>query len=102
MVAASKDQISTIFDVLRHPFRRYILLRLYSRDGATEISLDSRNFMPKDTDREQFRRELSHIHLPKLADTGFIDWDRHQNTIRRGPRFEGLHPFLDLLTKGTF
>jgi hypothetical protein len=41
--------------------------------------------------------ELETILLPMLAEAGFIDWVRESGEIRRGPNFEELRPFLELI-----
>ncbi|MBV0923961.1 hypothetical protein KTS45_07065 [Halomicroarcula limicola] len=40
---------------------------------------------------------MHHVHLPKLADHGFIEWDRESDEIRRGPNFDRARPLLELL-----
>lgn len=41
--------------------------------------------------------ELSHVHLPKLEDSGLIEWDSEAGTVSRGPAFEEVEPVLRLL-----
>ncbi|WP_449289292.1 DUF7344 domain-containing protein [Natronorubrum tibetense] len=41
--------------------------------------------------------ELHHVHLPHLANAGFIEWDQESKRIIRGPQFEDLHPHLVML-----
>lgn len=40
---------------------------------------------------------LRHLHLPVLEERGFVRWDRENHRVTRGPRFEELEPFLELL-----
>ena len=40
---------------------------------------------------------MVHTHLPKLEDEGFIGWDREENMVRKGPRFEEIQPLLELM-----
>jgi len=40
---------------------------------------------------------LLHNHLPKLADSGFIDWDRDRQVVTRGPRFGEIEPLIELM-----
>lgn len=40
---------------------------------------------------------MRHVHLPKLEDLGFIDWDRRTHEVRQGPRFDEIEPLLDVL-----
>lgn len=41
--------------------------------------------------------EMHHIHLPKLADYGIVDWDRDTNRVTRGPNFEAAATLLEFL-----
>jgi len=41
--------------------------------------------------------ELYHVHLPKLDDSGFVEWDREQRRVSRGPQFSAIEPLLTLL-----
>jgi len=41
--------------------------------------------------------KMEHVHLPKLDEYGFIDWDREANEVNKGERFEEIRPLLELL-----
>ncbi len=41
--------------------------------------------------------EMQHIHLPKLAEYGFIDWDKESHEVAKGPKFDEIRPLLELL-----
>ena len=38
--------------------------------------------------------ELHHVHLPELQAAGVIEFDRCEETVRRGPRFDEGRPLL--------
>lgn len=40
---------------------------------------------------------LHHVHLPKLSEMGYVEWDRDSGVVGRGPAFEELSPLLDVL-----
>jgi len=40
---------------------------------------------------------MKHIHLPKLEEYGFIDWDRNSNEVSKGANFEEIRPLLEML-----
>ncbi|WP_243645299.1 hypothetical protein [Natrarchaeobius chitinivorans] len=46
---------------------------------------------------ETNRIEYDHVHLPKLADYGFIEWSHGTDRVERGPRFDEIEPTLELL-----
>lgn len=70
---------------------------LYHHSDSEEVAVSPADFVPDNVDQERFYCECHHVHFPKLEDSGFIEWDREQDRITREPRFEELHPFLDLL-----
>jgi hypothetical protein len=40
---------------------------------------------------------VNHSHLPKLADMGFIEWDRESGELSKGPEWEEIAPLLTLI-----
>jgi len=42
---------------------------------------------------------MYHVHLPKLADHGYVDWNREARTVAKGPRFENIVPLLTALNE---
>nr|WP_218153825.1 hypothetical protein [Halopelagius inordinatus] len=66
-----------------------------SPDGA-----DSGGELEDGESREQARIELRHVHLPKLEESGLIEWNRESGAVARGPEFEEIEPLLELLANG--
>lgn len=87
----------TLFDALANGQRRRILFDLAERNlrDDSPIYIDA----PPDTtdDGETAVIELYHVHLPKLDDRDFIDWEPGSNTVEAGDRFEETAPTLELL-----
>lgn len=48
-------------------------------------------------DLDELETELHHVHLPKLADAGYIEHDRETGEVRRGPKFDEIAPLLQLM-----
>jgi len=40
---------------------------------------------------------MRHVHLPKLAEAGFIEWDEASHEVAKGENFEEIRPLLELL-----
>jgi hypothetical protein len=40
---------------------------------------------------------LHHIHLPRLDDLGFVDYDPDAGVVARGERYDEIRPLLELL-----
>lgn len=57
-------------------------------DGSREIA---------DADEADIRTH--HVHLPKLAGYGHVEWDRDAHVTTRGPNFDELEPVLELVEK---
>jgi len=92
------EQISDkLFDALANKQRRRILFDLAERNlrDNSPIYIDA----PSDTtdDGETASIEQHHVHLPKLDDRDFIDWEPGSNTVEVGNRFEEIAPTLELL-----
>ena len=50
---------------------------------------------PQESD--DLRAELIRSIIPELAEDGYIEWDPASETIRRGPRFDEIEPFLEAM-----
>lgn len=92
----SVNQIEYMFDdvldALAAPERRRLLFALLAAEprAAKPVTSD---------DAAGGGRPLAihHVHLPKLADYGFVDWDRESGVVRTGPNFAEIRPLLELL-----
>lgn len=88
--------LNTAFDVLANEGRRKLLVALLERTpqsagGAlapTDVGHDDVDFL---------RIQMTHTHLPKLEDGGFVEWNRDTDTVRKGPRFDEIRPLLELM-----
>lgn len=86
-----------LFDALANEHRRRILFDLVdeSRHGELPVAVDA---SPETSDgRAAAGIELSHVHLPKLDDYGFVDWNPGTDTVKTGPRFSDVRPILEQL-----
>ena len=87
----SWEAIDSMMDALQSRNRRVILMSLVG--GTTETSLASLEDQAIDRIRQY------HVHLPKLADAGYIEWDTEAETISRGPKFAEVEPLVQLLNE---
>jgi hypothetical protein len=85
------------FDALRHPYRRRILLLVGEHEPRDEAAFAADTLATDDDDLALLTTELYHVHLPKLATAGYVDWDEDAHTVRRGPAFDEVAPLLRLL-----
>lgn len=90
--------IDECFDALSHRQRRRMLVALLHHNPQT-AEFQAPDDVISNEMTDELVIQMHHAHLPKLADLGFIEWDRTANSIRRGPVFGELRPLLELLDK---
>ncbi len=80
--------------------RRRVLVSLFdSGPESPSPPLHLTDLRRAGTESQSFEIDMCHVHLPKLADEGYIQWDRDTGEIARGPRFDELRPLLDCLVE---
>ncbi|MDQ2055843.1 hypothetical protein [Halobellus sp. H-GB7] len=106
-MAESTEVETNTFHTLADPIRRYVLDDL--DEQATPVSFDrlATRVAAWHTDCDpdavgdatltEMRTTLYHVHLPKFAEAGYIEWDKDTHTIRQGPNFDDIAPFLRLM-----
>lgn len=83
-------------DALAHVQRRKLLIALLEsnpQDDTPAVLDDS----DSDTDAVERLVSMNHVHLPKLADYGFIEWKEERHEVIKGPKFDEIRPLLELL-----
>lgn len=86
-------RLDEMLDALADTQRRQLLVELLERDrqgGPVVVDLDA------DADAERWLA-MDHVHLPKLAEYGIIEYDDESDEVRRGPQFGEIRPLLELL-----
>ena len=81
--------VDTLLIAIADPTRRRVLGRLEALDAGRTLAVDD---VLDDTDVDAIR--LRHVHLPKLAERGLVEWDREVGRVGRGPDFERVLPLL--------
>jgi len=80
-----------MFEALAHEQRRRLLFALVEDRIQSDSPLEHESL--PETSQIQYR----HCHLPKLEESGFINWEQELNAIRRGSEFEEIKPLLEAL-----
>lgn len=82
-------------EALANVQRRKLLVALLEHNPQDDAPVT----VVDEADAEVFERLVSmrHVHLPKLADAGFIIWDDESHEVSKGPNFEEIRPLLELL-----
>lgn len=90
------DDLGELLEILSQPYRRQIITRLHKRNPRDEDEFELEE-LTGDDELENETIALIHNHLPKLAETGFINWNQEQQIVTRGPRFKEIAPLIDLM-----
>lgn len=94
--------IAEYFHVFANRDRRRLLLYLVegnpeARDDIPEHIRVAEHF--DETERRALAEMLETEHLPLLEENGLIKWDREEDVIVRGERFDEIRPLLTLIAE---
>lgn len=110
------NDVDELFDALADGDRRRLLLALLDHDSRDVPAPDSSESPPKrDRDDEEPVRDaptdswaiagaeadvvrIRVVHIPKLVEYGFVEWDPEERVVAKGPRFEEARPLLEPLS----
>jgi len=89
------DSFDDALDALADVQRRKLLVALLDHNPQDDAPV----VVDDEEDEDAFERlvEMNHVHLPKLAEYGFIEWNREDHEVSKGPNFDEIRPLLDLL-----
>lgn len=78
---------------------RQVLLALLDHNPRTGSRLSiPEDVHPGDAEIEKAEVEMHHIHLPRLEDAGFIEWNKDDQQVMKGPKYAEIRPLLEVLT----
>lgn len=86
------DMVDALADVQRRKLLT-ALLEHNPQDDAPVAVADSNS----ESDAVERLVSMQHVHLPKLVDYGFIEWNKETHEVIKGPNFEKIRPLLELL-----
>lgn len=105
----ANEDADVLFDALSHPSRRFVLARLDEADSAmalADLACDlatrerggERAAVPDDA-IESAQIALYHVHVPKLADAGVVEFEPEHRTVALADGGSDLaaHPALPSL-----
>ncbi len=77
--------------------RRRLLVHMLSHNPEDESKLYTGDIETVDTEATRLLIEMEHTHLPLLEDYGFINWDRDNHEVTKGPKFDDIRPLLEMI-----
>lgn len=88
--------VNEVMDALSDGRRRKLLVALLDH-GTLEVSPVGPGDAGSETNAVERIATMNHVHLPKLVEYRFVDWDGQSREVERGPRFDEIRPLLELL-----
>jgi hypothetical protein len=92
------DRWDQLHEVLASQERRMIIYSLMEVPKERRIPLPDAAMTPESSwDSEKTGIRLEHNHLPRLADAGYVRWERDPFCVQRGPRFEEAEALFEII-----
>lgn len=86
------DMVDALADVQRRKLLLALLEHNPQDDSPAAVG-------GSESDALEHLSTMNHVHLPKLADYGFIEWDREKHEVSKGPNFDEIRPLLEMLDR---
>jgi len=87
-----------VFRCLSAEPRRQLVVSLLGAPSDESVPLPESAAMPdRSSHPDVLHRALHHVHLPMLAEHGFVTWDAEPLTAARGPRFDEVAVVFEAL-----
>lgn len=87
-----------VLDALSHFQRRKLLIALLDhnpQDDSPSVLADSE----EDADDLEKHVAMGDVHLPKLVEYGYINWNQDTHEVTQGPNFDEIQPLLELVVE---
>jgi hypothetical protein len=88
----------SMLDALSNVHRRKLLMALLESNPQDDLPRVSSADEGESEAMEHLIR-MHHVHLPKLVEYGFIEWDQEKEEVTKGPAFDEIKPLLNLLAE---
>ncbi|UHQ99012.1 helix-turn-helix domain-containing protein (plasmid) [Natrinema zhouii] len=87
--------LDEIMAALADEHRRELLVALSKHNPQAAVQTPE-GVQLGDEQLEELQIEMCHNHLPRLEDAGFIEWQKKQDIVVKGPEFEQIEPVLEM------
>ena len=85
-----------MMDALADVQRRQLLVALLEHNPQDDTPAVVADFESKTGALERLV-SMHHVHLPKLDEYGFINWNEDTHEVTKGAKFDDFRPLLELL-----
>lgn len=89
--------VDELFEALADAQRRRLLVHMLEHNPEDDTKVYIGDMDVEDADLEDLLTNMTHIHLPKLEADGFINWDKEEHVVTKGPNFDEIRPLVELL-----
>ena len=83
-------------DALSHQPQRRILVKLLRHNPADDVPDPIEDLDVEDEELETLL-DFQQYHLPQLEEKGFVEYDREEHKVTKGPNFGEITPILELI-----
>ncbi|MFC4249405.1 ArsR family transcriptional regulator [Natribaculum luteum] len=87
----------TMFEALKNVYRRRLLVELFERNPQEDRVIVPEGVHAGEKELSALQTKFVHTHLPLLEQAGYVTWDRESHEVTRGPEFDEIRPFLELI-----
>lgn len=96
--AIEKASLDSLLKILADTYRRQLLVTLLEHDSRDDDDSPlPADVIGSDEHDNQLSLQMTHVHLPKLANADIIEWDRDDHTVQKGSRFEEIRPLVEVV-----
>lgn len=97
MAVQERNRVDDVFDALSNRHRRRVLVELLRHNPQTDVlEVTDESLLPGESP-DALALESYHVHLPKLEEMGFVEWNRETHTVVAGSAFEDVRNLLELI-----
>jgi len=90
-----------VFNALSVEPRRRLVASLLEHSSEDAVALPNGATPVSSVGVEELEVSLAHVHLPMLAESGYVRWEADPFQASRGPRFEEVAAVLEVLGSDT-